>query len=897
MTATTLPVAQEQAVGHAFPLKNHSNCTNCDFHKTCSNPGIGGRLVRFVDASARTQDAVLVVAQSPGWHEDQQNRILVGLTGEILSHYLDHLPKLDVYATNAVKCLPPVKVDPKIKEIKACNTHLVDDIREVQKHYRNVYVLCVGRSAVQAVLRANTLTKAFEQQGKFVSKLPWGGELDRPVQVWSTFHPAALARTPNKGMMATIRDHVDKMRADIVGDRAETPETTRYTPKEFVVHGACGMNDYALVSLDIETYGILKGRKQTAFNPISSIAIDGVPISHQIVSVAVAVQTAGTSPPDPNDKTKLQTCVFDFRKSEDLKFFKMFLIKASTKNVTLLGVNLLFDLSYLCAQIPWFYDEIVKRSSFNILDVMVLSFLDNPHRPERSLKALTPLLLDGPWTKYDERGTQYDDFESLAEYNLKDVINPIMILHEIRRRAAEMSTPTFSPVTIESLSFYSDLMVTLLHMTMVGVAFDREELLATAEKFQSRVESLIAGAPKNRDGLILKGKGSSHSYQTLFESCAALINRDHQNVEWEMTEKTGLISTSKSNTRKIMSLLPDSATIKKSVRTLNRYKGYSKSLNSQIKPLIRSIGKFSTAHPSWFPVPGRFESNDGSYSDDGGTRQCRATCKRPALQTAPTFIKNMMVSRYPNGVLFAMDYSQLEMRVMAMLSGDPNLLNVYANGRDLHHETLEGVLGHPIDKHARNYEKLRRQAKFTNFGTIYGIEPPGLTETWWRFMGIEEPISVAANFINGFFRTYPLVLAYHTHEIECVKRDGHLVVPITKQWLPFSPPDRNGKFDKAILNYRVQATAANITLTAHHEIVKFLTQEGLGVSPLNIYDSILVDARDSKLFPAVAERCQEIMRDNALIRDLRSEFRSVPFEVDMKILHDRSMLRYRTLSI
>lgn len=844
-------------------LPQHDACRKCDLGEQATHAGIRGRQI----SNCNSKTAILVVGESPGFNEDRENSVFIGKSGKLLTEgYLSELPQVDVWATNAVKCAKPYKKNIKPKHIRECNGHLFEDFLVLQRKYESVWVLCVGLPAVQAVLGVKKLGDAFGRQGDVVEFLPHYPEpLERPVRVFSTYHPAFLLRDGRQGKITAVQDHLRLMKQSMEKVGVERAKVREVTPTEFLaemVHSA------GMLCLDIETYGILPGVEQNATNPALSAKEDGVPVSKQIICTAFATKL----------KTgEIVTTWVHHRDPGGPEKTLAILRKSSWLLLDLFGTNLLFDLAYLVAALPSWRIPQQQR----IVDLCVCAFVENPDRPEHGLKALAPLLVWGEeWSKYGKKGQKYGNLGDLKRYNVQDVVNPILIWDVLLRRMVAAKLPPDPQVL---LSFFSDLMKTLLHMTMAGVAFDRGQIIAAGKKWAQELAQVEEKA--KQEGFLLSGKGSQKAIRALFEAGVNLYPEE----EWELT-KTKQISTGKANIFRMESLvLPPAMQVR--VNLLSKSREITKLLGSYYENMERATRFGDLVFPHWFPVPSVFDTNDGLFNEEGGTRQCRVTCKRPALQTSPKVIKKMMKSRYRGGTLLSFDFSQLELRLAAMISGDAAMREEYAKAdADLHHRTLCAVKGCAVDKESEEYDTERRKAKYVNFGIIYGITAKALKAALWKTSKIKISLAEAERFIQGFLRGYPRIKEWHEELIQEVIRTGRLVLPITGHWLGFPPPrkDVHGEWliDKAILNFPIQGPAANIATVAQQVVIAEVTKGKLGVVPLNVYDAILVD---TKMPRREAEQwgveMQEKMSQTWYIRALHEHYgRDDRFPVDLKVL-------------
>ena len=175
------------------------------------------------------------------------------------------------------------------------------------------------------------------------------------------------------------------------------------------------------------------------------------------------------------------------------------------------------------------------------------------------------------------------------------------------------------------------------------------------------------------------------------------------------------------------------------------------------------------------------------------------------------------------GCLFlSADYSQIELRIMAHLSEDKNMIDAFRSGKDIHAATAAQVFGIPIDRVTRD---MRRKAKTANFGIIYGISVFGLSEQ------LHIPRSEAKDLIDGYFATYPGVREYMEKSIEKARQNGYVeTIFHRKRFLP-DINSRNavvrGYAERNAINAPIQGSAADIIKVAMNRIHKRFQEEKL----------------------------------------------------------------------
>lgn len=187
--------------------------------------------------------------------------------------------------------------------------------------------------------------------------------------------------------------------------------------------------------------------------------------------------------------------------------------------------------------------------------------------------------------------------------------------------------------------------------------------------------------------------------------------------------------------------------------------------------------------------------------------------------------------------LISADYSQIELRIMAHLSGDAGLLKAFHAGEDVHRATASEVFGVPI---ADVNAEQRRYAKVINFGLIYGMSAYGLA----RNLGLEQ--SVAKNYINQYFAKYPGVARYMDEIRATAKAKGYVETVFGRRlWLPeINSPNgpRRQAAERAAINAPMQGTAADLIKMAMIEVQRSLTDRGLKSRlVLQVHDELVLE--------------------------------------------------------
>ena len=199
---------------------------------------------------------------------------------------------------------------------------------------------------------------------------------------------------------------------------------------------------------------------------------------------------------------------------------------------------------------------------------------------------------------------------------------------------------------------------------------------------------------------------------------------------------------------------------------------------------------------------------------------------------------------------FSADYSQIELRIMAHLSGDKNMIEAFRSGYDIHAATAAKVYKKDINEVTR---EERSKAKTANFGIIYGISVFGLAER----MDVDR--KEAKELIDGYFETYPDVKKYMDGIIELARQQGYIETIFNrKRFLP-DINSRNavvrGYAERNAINAPIQGSAADIIKVAMVRIYRRFMQEGIrSTMIIQVHDEL-----NFNVLPEEKERVQQIV--------------------------------------
>ncbi|EKB3552888.1 DNA polymerase I [Vibrio parahaemolyticus] len=273
---------------------------------------------------------------------------------------------------------------------------------------------------------------------------------------------------------------------------------------------------------------------------------------------------------------------------------------------------------------------------------------------------------------------------------------------------------------------------------------------------------------------------------------------------------------------------------------------YTDKLPKMINP---STGRVHTSYHQAVTATGRLSSTD------------------PNLQNIP--IRNEEGRRIrqafvaPAGYkILAVDYSQIELRIMAHLSGDQALLDAFRDGKDIHAATAAEIMGVSIDQVS---SEQRRRAKAVNFGLIYGMSAFGLAKQ----LGI--PRGEAQAYMDKYFERYPGVMQYMEDTRSAAADKGYVETIFGRRLHLPEIKSRNGMrrkaAERAAINAPMQGTAADIIKKAMLLVAQWIQEEGNGRVKLlmQVHDELVFEVEESSL-SEIESKVQKLMESAAELK-------------------------------
>jgi DNA polymerase-1 len=398
---------------------------------------------------------------------------------------------------------------------------------------------------------------------------------------------------------------------------------------------------------------------------------------------------------------------------------------------------------------------------------------------------------------------------------------------DITLRLKNKLEPELKKAECEDL-FYNiemPLMPVLAEMEMNGVCLDKESLAETSKQFTNRMNEIEAR--------IYELAGERFNIASPKQVGEILFDK-LKIVEKAKKTKTGQYVTSE----EVLQQLKNKHEI---VADILEHRGLKKLIGTYIDALPKLInpktGHIHTSFNQTITATGRLSSSD------------------PNLQNIPIRgedgkeIRKAFIPE-PGCLFFSADYSQIELRVMAHLSQDAEMIKVFSEGKDLHAATAANIYKKPIEEVTRDE---RTKSKRANFGIIYGITVFGLAER------LDIPRDEAKMLIDGYFDTFPQVHDYMEKSKEVAREKGYVTTLFgRRRYLPDINSHNatvRGFAERNAINAPIQGTAADIIKVAMIRIFNRFKAEGISSKMiLQVHDEL-----NFSVFPEEKEKVESIV--------------------------------------
>jgi len=491
------------------------------------------------------------------------------------------------------------------------------------------------------------------------------------------------------------------------------------------------------------------------------------------------------------------------------------------RNRKLVAQNAKYDMAVLA-----FHGLSIPEVDF---DTMVAGYVLNPARRRQNLELLAQEYLDVSMTSYSDvvgKGAKEKPFDQVTveearDYSCEDAAVTFSLRRVLEKKLHEA----------DQWNIFSDLEMplvpVLMRMEMNGVRIDAKLLGKISSEIERDLDALLKKLHKTA-GVEFNPNSPKQLADVLFDVIGLKSVRK---------TKTGR-STDQDVLEELALVHPLPAMVLE-YRSQSKLKGtYTDTLPTLVNP---KTGRIHTRFNQTVTSTGRLSSSD------------------PNLQNIP--IRSDLGKRIreafvpdPGHLLISADYSQIELRIMAHLSGDKTLLDSFKKDQDIHRRTAAELYGVPPEEVTPDQ---RREAKVVNFGIAYGMSAYGLSQQ------LRIPREEAQKIHDAYFARYPGVKKYIERNLEEARKKGYVLTCLGRK---LRLPDINSKnhnvranAERSAINAPMQGTAADIIKDAMIRVQKFLDKEHPKTRMiLQVHDELLFETPEKDV-PVVEKAVKKIM--------------------------------------
>lgn len=601
----------------------------------------------------------------------------------------------------------------------------------------------------------------------------------------------------------TVNKQLDLF-AEFPTEVKEAPKNASFESLKTVVH------DYKLIETEADARKLCDYLLTFEIVSLDTETTSTHPIDAELVGLSFAVK-----------ENEAFYVAIPANREEALKLVNVFKPIYESKKILKVGQNIKYDMEVLHN-----YGITVEAPMF---DTMIAHYLINPEL-RHNMDYMAETLLNYQTIHIDELiGPKGKKQKSMRDLDPKEVYEYAAEDADITLKLKNVLEPKLMDVNAERLFWEMEmpLVPVLAEMETTGVCLDTDSLKETSELFTKRMQEL--------EKKIYEEAGEEFNISSPRQVGDILFGK-MQLVDKPKKTRTGQYVTSE----EVLQQLRGKAPI---VANILDYRGLKKLLGTYVDALPKLVNPrthhIHTSFNQTVTATGRLSSSDPNLQnipvrDDDGKeiRKC--------------FIPE------PGCLFFSADYSQIELRIMAHLSGDENMIEAFREGFDIHRATASKIWHEKMEDVT---DAQRKKAKQANFGIIYGITTYGLAQR------MEIPNGEARELISDYFKTFPKVHEYMEKAKEEARRKGYAETLFgRRRYLPDINSHNatvRGFAERNAINAPIQGSEADIIKVAMVRIWKRFKEEGLRSKMiLQVHDEL-----NFSVYPEEKERVEKIVLD------------------------------------
>lgn len=743
----------------------------------------------------------MIIGEGEGREEIARGEFFVGRSGIVLNTMLKNagLDREKIYINNVVRfnSIDEIRT-PTPTDIKEALPRLLKEIGE----YKPKVILTLGNIPLRALLKKNGINKNRGLIHSVKFKDNEGKEFE--CIIIPAFHPAYVLRNPNKTNL--LQADILKFANIVLNGLKDQAELEEENKREYIeVTNEAQIDEFEKDIINYSTNPEFK-KKLYALD-IETTGLNIFSVDTSIVSIAIYIDSLkkGWAFPLTFTNGKLSFVWSDSAQGKLLLILQSIL--EDSNNFVILH-NAMFDLVAI--------EQILNiKTKATIIDSMVLQYLLDENM-DLGLKKLVSHYFNIPnYSIMEEKGIDFDtqSLSGILYYNYLDTKYTFKLAKDIMGRLIKKHH--------DSYKFYIDitepLMKLLIEMRVNGAKLDTNYLSNLDVELYTKMVEL-------RQEIEQEVKQETGWKEFNIQSTKQLIEYfyDFKGLEPPVYTKKGSPSVNAESLKLMIKKYKD-------IKIIEKLQEYNK-IKQQYNLYVKQMQKF-------------LDVNDKIHSNFNitGTVTGRLSSSQPNLFNIArnVEVKRLFIPSIEDWMIGENDLSQIELRVMAFMSKDPNMMNAYLSGTDLHKLTASKVFGVSLEEVTK---EQRQKAKAVNFGIIYLISANGLADQ------IESSTKEAQQFIDEYFRQFPAVSNFIQNIIYDAHTYGYVKTPFGKyRHLPeIHSPDTATvrRAERQAVNFVIQSTAATLNFLGMLKLRELVKDENLDnyVRFINtVYDSVIIE--------------------------------------------------------
>lgn len=874
-----------------------ANCTQCRLSDTCHK----NRMMGTGKKGAR----VMVVQESPYLAESKRGKYMLGKAGRMFKAALAEigLEDEDVYYTAVVKCDTPDDRLPLKDEVKACADYLWAEIDVIQPEV----IIPTGNESMRALMGVTAITK---HRGKLVEK---DGQKFFPM-----IHPNMVLKQP-KHMDVFSQDIITLdsiLNGTVAEGRDEVNRERKYFDTDFreaikEIQRMIALPKGTVIAVDLETVKAnpflektptMNKTSKEMYPESETVKICAIGFSDRIGFGSAIPLYHRQSPYPGNQVGAIVKWLRELFSQDHLEFVAhngKFELKWLRKHIGILCERLVWDtmlMHYLgiteekgthnLKDLAWLetdmggYDDALDdvkpkgndEGNYDLIewDILKVYLADDCDVTLRLLEKYRPIIMDDPEKKWLWENLMVPGYYALHDIEVDGMYVDqewLAVLQEAYPKEIDRLEDKLRqyPEVLEMERERADRWAERVAIGKIKKANRTEEQHA---KFEAYKKYDPAG---KKDGMIVNGTkinfgSSAQLSELLFERMGM--------TTVILTDK-GNFSTNDDSLKYMQDQNPDFMGL------LMEYRKVKHLNNNFVTGMSEFLDPNGFIHPSYNihgTVTGRLSSNEPN------AQQFPRKVYNPFLFQYNYEIKKLFSSRFgDDGVIVQFDYSQLELRILAVITGDPTLIQLYRDGADLHKEVASSSFSVPISEVTKDQ---RTAAKKVQFGIVYQESPRGLSEDL-RAEGIDLSEQDCDRFIRAYFKRFPLVEKWVRNTKKFVKRNKYVksLTNRIRHLATIDSSDRSiaNEAERQSVNFPIQSTGSDCTLQSLIQLNKWLRESGKRSRiSVTVHDSIVLDCPKDEVIE-VATKAKHIMENLAEYNDFYKFLGDVPIVSEMEI--------------